>query len=95
MVSEQKKNIQDAHPLHRTPTKLMIDRTFETGTRAVLTWALPSLFKHLSQNQIKGTIGIIGRTGGKIGLRAVPILGTAMMVKDAIDLADYVYENYA
>jgi hypothetical protein len=94
MVSDMEK-VQDSHPHHRSPTQLMLDRTIETGARAVMTWALPTLFKHLSQNQIKGTIGIIGRTGGRIGIRAVPILGAAMMIKDAIDLAEYVYENYA
>ena len=88
MVQDQKK-IQDSHPHHRNEFNLMMDTVSEYAARSVMTWALPTLFKHLSQNQIKGTIGIIGRTGGRIGIRAVPILGTAMMVKDAYDLFEY------
>lgn len=66
-----------------------VESVIEHGTRAVMTWAIPTIMKHMAQNQIKGTLGIMGRVGGRVGLRAVPVIGTVMMVKDAYDLYDY------
>lgn len=72
-----------------TPSHDMIDQALLHTQRSVMTWAIPRIMKHLSQNQIKGTLGIMGRVGGRVGLRAVPVLGTIMMVKDAYSLYDY------
>ena len=88
LVQNQKK-VQDSHPFHRNPTNLMLDKVTENVARSVMTWAIPTLMKHLAQNQIKGTIGIMGRVGGRVGLRAVPVLGAAMFVKDAYDLYEF------
>ena len=37
-------------------------------------------FKHAAQSQIKGRLGIAMRVGGRVGLRVVPVVGTAMAV---------------
>ena len=66
-----------------------IEQTTEAVARGVMTWAIPTLMKHMAQNQIKGTLGIMGRVGGRVGLRAVPVLGTILIVKDAYDLYEF------
>ena len=69
--------------LKHTVTHSMIDHAVESATNAAITYAAPKILRHLAQNQIKGKIVIIGRVGGRAGLRFVPVLGTAMMIKDA------------
>lgn len=79
----------DSFATNRSELDLMIDYALEQTGRAVMTWAIPTIMKHLAQNQIKGTIGIMGRVGGRLGLRVVPVLGTIMIVKDAYDVYEY------
>ena len=88
-IVQQQKKTQDSHPFHRNEFNLMKDQVTETVARSVMTWALPTIMKHLSQNQIKGTLGIMGRVGGRVGLRAVPVLGVALFVKDAYDIYEF------
>ena len=66
-----------------------VEKINQTATQAAITYAAPKILKHLAQNQIKGKIGIIGRVGGRAGLRFVPVLGTALLVKDAYSLYRY------
>ena len=73
----------------KTPADMAIEHVVETALRGVMTWAIPTIMKHMAQNQIKGTLGIIGRVGGRAGLRVVPVLGTILIVKDAYDLYEY------
>ena len=73
----------------KTAADVVIEHVVETAARGVMTWAIPTIMKHLAQNQIKGTLGIMGRVGGRVGLRAVPVLGTILIVKDAYDLYDF------
>jgi len=88
-MSKNQKKIQDSHPFHRNSTNLMLDHVTETVARSVMTYALPTIMKHLSQNQLKGTLGIMGRVGGRVGLRAVPVIGAALFVKDAYEIYDF------
>ena len=67
----------------------VIDRALEGTARAVMTWAIPTIMKHLAQNQINGRLGAMARVGGRVGLRAVPVLGTVMIVKDALDVYEF------
>ena len=71
----------------------VIDTALHGGASTAITWALPKLMKHLAQNQIKGKIGIAGRTIGRIGGRAVPILGTVMLIKDAHSVISYLLDD--
>lgn len=36
--------------------------------------------KHAAQSQLKGRLGVALRVGGRVGLRVVPVVGTAMTV---------------
>lgn len=73
----------------KTSMDIIIEDAVETVGRAVMTWAIPTIMKHMAQNQIKGTLGVMGRVGGRLGLRVVPVLGTILIVKDAYDLYDF------
>ena len=83
IYSDQEKPTEHSHP------SIVMDYALEQAGRAVMTWAIPTIMKHLSQNQIKGTIGVMGRVGGRVGLRVVPVLGTVMIIKDALDVYEY------
>ena len=71
----------------------VIDSIVHTATGSAVTWALPRIMKHLAQNQIKGKIGIAGRTLGRVGGRFVPIIGTAMLIKDAHSVLTYLLDD--
>ena len=45
-------------------------------------------FKHMAQSQLKNRLGMFVRTSGKIGLRAVTIIGTAMAVNTVYTLVN-------
>lgn len=51
----------------------------ELVTGAVTSMVMLGL-KHAAQSQLKGRLGIAMRVGGRVGLRAVPIIGTAYTV---------------
>ena len=51
---------------------------------AIALGALP----HMAQNQLKGRVGIALRVTGKLGMRAVPVVGVAMTVYDAYRFFD-------
>ena len=67
----------------------VVDRALENTARAVMTWAVPTLLKHMAQNQINNKIGVMGRVGGRLGLRVVPVFGTLMIIKDAYDVYEF------
>ena len=75
---------------YKTAADHYIEDLLESAARGVMVWAVPEIMKHLAQNQIKGKLGIMGRVGGRVGLRAVPVLGTLMIVKDAYDLYQWI-----
>lgn len=72
---------------------MTVEHTMEMVGRGVMTWAIPTIMKHMAQNQIKGTIGIMGRVGGRLGLRVVPVIGTILLVKDAYDLYEFLTDD--
>ena len=81
----------DAHRQeHGISPDPFIDHVMENVARGVMVWAVPEIMKHLAQNQIKGKLGIMGRVGGRVGMRAVPVLGTLMIVKDAYDFYQWI-----
>jgi len=45
-------------------------------------------FKHAAQSQLKGRLGIALRVGGRVGIRVVPVVGTAMAVYTVYKLFD-------
>ena len=49
-------------------------------------------FKHMAQSQLKNRLGMFVRTSGKIGLRAVPVIGTAMAVYTVYTLVDDLFD---
>ena len=51
-----------------------------------------TLMKHAAQSQIKGRIGIGLRVGGRIGLRAIPVVGAAMLAYDLYQAYEYLTE---
>ena len=48
--------------------------------------------KYAARSQIKGTVGIAVRVGGRIGLRAVPVVGAAMLAYDLYQLGEYLLD---
>ena len=50
--------------------------------------------RYLARNQVRGAIGIAGRTAGRVGMRLVPVVGWAMNAYDAYQVAKYVKEEY-
>jgi hypothetical protein len=62
----------------------------------LVTGAMTSLvmlgLKHAAQSQLKGRLGIAMRVGGRVGLRAVPIIGTAYTVYTIYDYLDDLFD---
>ncbi len=85
MVHDQNR-VQDSHPHHRNQFNKTMDSVTSTLARGAVTWAVPEIAKHLAKNQLKGKLGKIGRVTGRVGLRAVPLLGAAMMIHDVKSL---------
>lgn len=50
--------------------------------------------RYMARNQVRGAIGIAGRTAGRVGMRLVPVVGWAMNAYDAYQVAKYVKEEY-
>lgn len=48
--------------------------------------------KYAARSQMKGTVGIALRVGGRIGLRVVPGIGAAMLAYDLYKLGQYVLD---
>lgn len=44
--------------------------------------ALHAMSRQAAQSQIAGRLGVALRVGGRIGVRAVPVLGTALLLYD-------------
>ena len=70
-------------------TNPVVDHLMGQAATGLVVWAVPTLLKHIGQNQLKGKIGIAGRLAGRAGMRFVPFLGTALLVKDIYDIYDY------
>jgi hypothetical protein len=51
-----------------------------------------SLAKHAAQSQIKGKLGIGLRVTGRVGVRVIPIVGTAMLAYDLYRAYEYLTE---
>lgn len=49
-------------------------------------------FKYAARSQIKGNVGRALRVGGRVGLRAVPFVGTAMLAYDIYQLGSYLLD---
>ena len=48
--------------------------------------------KYAARSQMKGTVGIALRFSGRIGLRAVPVVGAAMLAYDLYQLGSYLMD---
>ena len=70
-------------------TLSMIEDVNDKAITQAITWGAPIILKHLAQNQLRGKIGIAGRIAGRAGLRFVPFIGTALLVKDMYDLYQF------
>lgn len=64
----------------------------EQKAQATLMKGAHSLAKHAAQSQIKGKLGIGLRVTGRIGVRAIPIVGTAMLAYDLYRAYEYLTE---
>lgn len=64
----------------------------EQKAQASLMKGAHSLAKHAAQSQIKGKLGIGLRVTGRIGTRAIPIVGTAMLAYDLYRAYEYLTE---
>lgn len=53
------------------------DHVKDEVVQTVVTAAAFSLFTHAAQSQISGPVGIALRTGGRVAVRAIPIIGVA------------------
>lgn len=65
---------KNQHPSFSDSVKSHVkDEVVET----VLTAVALALFTHAAQSQISGPVGIALRTGGKVAIRAIPVIGVA------------------
>lgn len=51
------------------------------------------LAKHASQSMLKGKAGMALRLTGKVGVRAIPIVGAAMLAYDIYSLGKWLMED--
>lgn len=54
-------------------------------------WALS---KELAQSNLPGQLGKYARVTGKIGMRAVPLVGWGLLAYDAYQVGSWLYEEY-
>lgn len=73
----QHPNKIDAKPSSPTVMKQMQDALIEEVALSAAAGVMYSGLKHAAQSQVKGRMGMALRVGGRVGLRFVPILGTA------------------
>lgn len=76
---------QRAKPSENNQQKSIVDHVVQDIALGVATNVMYSGLKHAAQSQIKGRLGMALRVGGRVGMRAVPILGTAMAAYSIYD----------
>lgn len=52
-----------------------------------------SLAKHAAQSPLKGRLGMAVRLTGRIGVRAIPIVGAAMLAYDVYQFGSWLLED--
>lgn len=64
----------------------------EQKAQAIILKGAHQAAKYAARSQIKGSIGIALRVSGRIGLRAVPVVGAAMLAYDLYKLGEYLLD---
>ena len=75
--------------VQKSPSNLVAEMAVKQVVETAVFSVGLKLMKHLSHSQLKNRLGIVARTTGKVGLRAIPVVGTALMVYDAYTIWDY------
>ena len=52
-----------------------------------------SLAKHAAQSPMKGRVGMAVRLTGRIGMRAIPVVGAAMLAYDVYQFGSWLLED--
>ena len=77
----------------KTTGKNIAKRAAEQKAQAAILEGSRQVFKYAAKSQMRGQVGVALRVGGRIGLRAVPIVGGAMLAYDLYKLGKYVLED--
>ena len=90
-VQRQRMQKKRASPASAMRSRLLEETTKQKGQKVIL-----GLVKEVSEgaakSAMKGTAGTVVRFGGRVGLRAVPVVGAAMLAYDLYRLVDYLAE---
>ena len=74
-----------------TPGKAM-DIAAKQKAQGIILKGAQQAAKYAARSQVKGSVGIALRLGGRIGLRAVPVVGAAMLAYDLYQLGQYLLD---
>ena len=89
-VSKKVAKLQKARG--RISARGVADQAAKQKAQATILKGAHQASKYAAKSQLKGTIGIALRVGGRIGLRAIPVVGVAMLAYDLYQLGEHLLE---
>lgn len=90
-VQRQQMQKKQAKPGSAMRSRLLEETVKQKGQKVIL-GAVKEVSEVAAKSAMKGTAGTVVRFGGRVGLRAVPIVGAAMIAYDLYRLVDHLAE---
>ena len=71
----------------------MVDVAARQKAQGLILKGSHTVLKHAAQSQVKGSMGIALRVGGRVGLRLVPVVGIALLAYDTYKAVDWLMDQ--